>query len=852
LHLTEEPFERLNEALEQGKQDRILDFKGCRITGRLGTGQQGMVLKLTNRIGRSFALKLHRPADVEPSILQNSISRFLGEVNILSTLNHKNIVGMITAGKAEWIEAEERWDIKENLTKDMSPQEFLFYITEFIDGSDLFPFFPEVYTFRWGKKPSVEQDSGKLLAFLEEKLHFRDAQIVERQENQISIEADHQTLRVILKDKNAILEVDGKVKCQFTVKEEDGDIKLTPELEEKRSKETPAEGPTYDKLRMFEALASQVLDAIAYYQSKNYAHMDIKPANIIFRQSDSVFVLVDFGFAHHTQVPRRYHYAVMTRYFDGEAIAKSDYKKSDLGQFARILLEILPSLQANYDRNRYEGISNALEKAIHRNIEERYGNASDFKEALEQYFLTSPKRRFALGLNEYLCSAPFGRFSSKLRLPVSGSVLLTNEVRHLIDTAEFQRLRGMRQLGPTYFVFPGANHTRFEHSLGVYYLTLRYVERLIDLPAFRELCKPIAQTIKLLALASLLHDIGHYPYSHWIEEIESIPGTLRFPAHEDRAREIISQGKIGDLIHREWQIDPDELANVIAQRHIGYGKVLVNSFINSPIDVDKVDYLVRDSVHCGVPYGQGIDIERLLESLTINPSTKTISLTEKGRSCLLSIIACRNIMYQEVYWHKTVRACHAMFKRFFYEYVRANPNTIDELNEYFNYSDDHFVRALSEKSPNKELKELISPFVFEGRTLYKPAYVYYYGSGPTSEEVDTTRFFQAVDRSSYTEMVSLGNMLAEQLKKRIPGLGPYDVIIDKTPVEHGHEKYSLRGFQILNTKKGKFENLPAGLETLNDYLEGNKQAYIFCKPKHYEAFKAIAPKGLSEILGSVT
>jgi hypothetical protein len=193
-----------------------------------------------------------------------------------------------------------------------------------------------------------------------------------------------------------------------------------------------------------------------------------------------------------------------------------------------------------------------------------------------------------------------------------------------------------------------------------------------------------------------------------------------------------------------------------------------------------------------------------------------------------------------------------MFKRFFYEYVRANPNTIDELNEYFNYSDDHFVRALSEKSPNKELKELISPFVFEGRTLYKPAYVYYYGSGPTSEEVDTTRFFQAVDRSSYTEMVSLGNMLAEQLKKRIPGLGPYDVIIDKTPVEHGHEKYSLRGFQILNTKKGKFENLPAGLETLNDYLEGNKQAYIFCKPKHYEAFKAIAPKGLSEILGSVT
>ena len=107
-----------------------------------------------------------------------------------------------------------------------------------------------------------------------------------------------------------------------------------------------------------------------------------------------------------------------------------------------------------------------------------------------------------------------------------GSILLNKEIRDVIDTEEFQRLRGVRQLGPTLFVFPGANHTRFEHSLGTYHLSLRYLERLLDLPDFRKSEKSMAKGIKFIVLAALLHDIGHYPYSHWIEEIDVFPNSV--------------------------------------------------------------------------------------------------------------------------------------------------------------------------------------------------------------------------------------------------------------------------------------------------------------------------------------
>ncbi len=469
--------------------------------------------------------------------------------------------------------------------------------------------------------------------------------------------------------------------------------------------------------------------------------------------------------------------------------------------------------------------------------------------------VTEPQ--FLLKLHASFYPDTFGVFDSKLNLPVTGSILLTQGVRRIVDTPEFQRMRGVRQLGPTMFVFPGANHTRFEHLLGCYFLALRYIERLADLESFRELFNPVARSTQLVVLSALLHDVGHYPYSHWIEEIDkgSLPRKFDFPRHEERARKILCGGgsQIGGLLEGQWGIDPGEIADNIERKLIPND--LVNSFINSIVDVDKVDYLVRDSVHCGVPYGEGIDTERLLDSLYVDPSTSKICVTEKGKSCVQSIISCRNNMYQEVYWHKTVRACHAMFKRFFFEYLAAGIDDPETVEEYFGYPDDYFINTLWNRSAasGKDLGELISPFAFKGRSLYKPAYAYYYGQ-PAGEPAEAQSFFEdEVSRAGYARLVELSGALARELAKKIPGLTPLDILVDRTPVREEHERSHLEGFRTWNTKKSRWEECPSTLKTLNNYLGENQQAYVFCNPRYYREFREVAGRGegLDSVFGRV-
>lgn len=517
------------------------------------------------------------------------------------------------------------------------------------------------------------------------------------------------------------------------------------------------------------------------------------------------------------------------------------------------------SAQATPSKKAGKGDGRDLEQLTEALLDElrtqRFEGESGLRRALEQYLSANPQ--FALKLHSSFYPNTLGVFSSKLNLPVTGSIMLTDGIRRIIDTPEFQRLRGVRQLGPTMFVFPGANHTRFEHMLGCYHLSLRYIERLADIQLFRELFEPVEKSTQLVVLSALLHDVGHYPYSHWIEEIDkrSLPKRFDFPRHEERARKILcdSESQVGKLLGSEYGIDPGEIADNI-ERKLSPNN-LINSFINSIVDVDKVDYLVRDSVHCGVPYGEGIDTERLLDALYVDPETSRLCVTEKGKSCVQSIISCRNNMYQEVYWHKTVRGCHAMFKRFFFEYLDAGIDDPETIEEYFGYPDDYFINTLWNRAAarRKDLVGLIRPFAFKGRALYKPVYAYYYGQ-TAGESAEARSFFEEeVMRAEYAKLVELSVSLAGELAKKIPGLSPLDVLVDRTPVREEHERSHLEGFRTWNTKKDRWEECPPSLRTLNNYLGENQQAYVFCSPAHYRQFRELAAGGgeLDRIFGRV-
>lgn len=445
---------------------------------------------------------------------------------------------------------------------------------------------------------------------------------------------------------------------------------------------------------------------------------------------------------------------------------------------------------------------------------------------------------FHLKLGCSLTSNGFCTFNSKLRIPVSGSILLSKEIRDIIDTPEFQRLRGVRQLGPTMFVFPGANHTRFEHSLGVYSLALQYIEKLTSLPDFHLICDDVDKTIKLILICSLLHDIGHYPYSHWIEEIiGSVPQEINLSGHEDRVWDIIEKSELKILLTNVWGLDIKDVTDIISSRFDEERKdlKLVNSIINSVCDIDKLDYLKRDSVHCGINYGISIDTDRLLDSIYIDTDFNSVSITEKGIGSIMSIISARNIMYESVYWHKTVRGAEAMFKRCFYELSQFQ-NVHTELENLLNLPDDEFISSIQKLIQQKNIKpisDMIKPFAFQGRKyLYKPAYVYFERNHKNNTTV-RNYFNKMFGLNKFDEVVKESIALTNRIKQYIPEIGKWDILIEKTPVAT-HENPDTQDFRLFNTRTKKHQDLPMEIKTFNNYLNNNKQAYIFCNPEYYD------------------
>lgn len=240
---------------------------------------------------------------------------------------------------------------------------------------------------------------------------------------------------------------------------------------------------------------------------------------------------------------------------------------------------------------------------------------------------------------------------------------LASEERALIESSAFGRLERIQQLGFVSKVWPAAHHTRFEHSLGVLHLVRQSVEQLRAHPAGAALTDRDGRTI---AAAALLHDIGHYPFSHAIEEL----GHPVWP-HEKVGRSIVEGPEIASILERKWQVDPARVATFIdpAAGDLSQTDRLLRGVLSGALDMDKLDYLPRDARACNVPYG-GVDATRLIDSLTIvSPDAGTVpvqqfvGITHKGISPLHSLITARQEMFDNVYWHHTNRACMAMLLR---------------------------------------------------------------------------------------------------------------------------------------------------------------------------------------------
>ncbi|MFF2484421.1 HD domain-containing protein [Paenibacillus sp. NPDC058071] len=219
----------------------------------------------------------------------------------------------------------------------------------------------------------------------------------------------------------------------------------------------------------------------------------------------------------------------------------------------------------------------------------------------------------------------------------------------LINTSEFQRLRRIRQLGTSYLTFHGAEHSRFSHSLGVYEITRKIISQFErnDYPGW-------PREERLLALcAALLHDVGHGPFSHSLEEV--------FDTHHEQwtVRILLEDTEVNAVLRRVSDDFPEKVAAVISKT---YPNPIVVSLISSQMDADRMDYLLRDAYFTGVNYGN-FDLERILRVL--RPVQGKIVVKESGMHAIEHYLMSRYQMYWQIYFHPVTRSSEIILRQIF-------------------------------------------------------------------------------------------------------------------------------------------------------------------------------------------
>ncbi len=270
-----------------------------------------------------------------------------------------------------------------------------------------------------------------------------------------------------------------------------------------------------------------------------------------------------------------------------------------------------------------------------------------------------------------------------VRIPHECDVPLTDRVRQLLDAPEMRRLARISQLGLVALVYPGACHSRLEHSLGVYRNALMYLKQLAADERFTATVTP--EDGETFIAAALLHDLGHWPFCHAIEDM-ALPGV---PTHELFANSFLLEGEIADTLRDDWNVQPREVTALLSEKPRDTRHRILKSMLSGPIDIDKMDYLVRDSLHAGVPYGRNFDAQRLIGSFCLNEAGDGLAINHKGRTAAEMMVFSRYVMFSEVYWHHAVRSGTAMLQRAFYLLHKEL-----DLDQLFRQTEQAFVQQL--------------------------------------------------------------------------------------------------------------------------------------------------------------
>lgn len=380
-----------------------------------------------------------------------------------------------------------------------------------------------------------------------------------------------------------------------------------------------------------------------------------------------------------------------------------------------------------------------------------------------------------------------------IRDPIHGQIRLNEKIIKIIDTPQFQRLRRIKQLGFANLVYPGANHTRFEHSLGVMHIASLLTDD------------------EEIVIAALLHDIGHTPLSHTSERIAR--KYLKYE-HED-VKKVIN-GELKDVLI-------DEGVNLTTISKL----VRSNPIVSGEIDADRMDYLVRDSHYTGVAYGV-FDVERLIDKIYLDG--KRLIIESGGLEAAESLLISRYMMYPTVYFHHVCRIARKMYEKALEFLIE---NGFDAKNLLF--MDDYDIISLIRGS-NGFAKEIIE--LIDSRRLFKRA------------------LYVGRNRVNLKEILNLNVERVEEEIANEAGIDRKYVIVDIQPVEEIKEFNALVDLDgelvkledasplIKSLKAAEMNIWKFGIYTKKEYVEKVSRVAV----DYFEIKKIPKQRTLDEIL----
>jgi len=418
------------------------------------------------------------------------------------------------------------------------------------------------------------------------------------------------------------------------------------------------------------------------------------------------------------------------------------------------------------------------------------------------------------------------RHWGEIKDPVHGYVYLTDAEKDVIDSFPVQRLHRLRQLAGAEFVYPGANHTRFEHSIGVMHLAGLLAQN----PHLSQLLSE--EEVQKVRIAALLHDVGHGPFSHVFEHL-----LVKFlnKTHEDINVWIIQKSELKDILVG-LGYDADELAKLSVGLLHKPGRTFVDQIIRSAVDVDKLDFVVRDTYHTGAEYGY-VDIFRLIHMLDVLDDNLAVDLG--ALSALESFILARIESFKSIYFHRVGRAVQIML-------ATAMEKAKDELGlvdfqspeDYLALDDYSVWTMLKGCSKSKGTIENL-----ERRRLLKCAY-------------DQTFYVKDKTVSSLFSAEEIRNQVRDKIASEA-GVKPDSVMIDvptlpSVPYRHSVFMEPMEIPVFHRTRDD--EKIPQRLSDISgifDVLKGFINILrVYTEKKHREKVGAAASKLLGEIPSS--